>query len=454
MPPADNLKNFFIFSLFILLFLNIRPALADVRLPKIFTSNMVLQRDRPIKIWGWASPKEGVNLIFLNTSHSTQADSNGYWEIKLPVFSAGGPYRMTITGRNAIQLDNILIGDVWVCSGQSNMNRGVGSNAFEIHTDIRLFQVPQGSSDSPQADILDAAAWTTSNAKTVPPFSGVCYFFGTDLYDHLHVPIGLINSSVSNTWIQLWEPPLKAIMPFFAEYIDQFATLYNGMISPLTKFSIKGIVWYQGEGNVGGKNYFYFNALKILIQSWRSLWQDNELPFYIVQLAPYKYQNTHNPYRLPEIREEQRHILSLPSTGLVVTTDVASPDNLHIENKMEVGRRLSLWALARTYHLGNIVYSGPLYQSMTAEGGKIRVYFDSIGHGLASRDGKELNWFEVCGQNSIFYPANVRIDGDTLIVWSEFVPQPVAVRFGWYESAQPNFINKDGLPAAPFNTSY
>lgn len=450
------LRIFFTLLSFVFLSFQAPIVFADIRLPKIIASNMVLQRDMPVRIWGWADPAENISVTFSRTTETTKADNEGYWEVELSSLPAGGPYQMTLKGKNIIQLNNILIGEVWVCSGQSNMRNGIHGEKFTVHPDIRLFQVQEESHDAPQPDIQDAVTWTPSNDDAVSSFSGVCYFFGSELNDKLHVPIGLIDSSKSNTTIQAWIPAIQAIVPYYQSFMPNFANLYNAMINPLMRFAIRGVIWYQGETNVGDgtPEGLYKFSMNVLIKSWRALWNEGDFPFYFVQLAPYMYHNS-TPYFLPRVREEQRSILSSqPNTGMVVTTDVETPDNLHVRNKKEVARRLSLWALAKTYGHKDIIYSGPLYRSMIVVNDKIRVSFDNVGHGLVSRDGKDLDWFEIAGDDNIFFPAKAEIKGDFIEVSNPEISHPVAVRFGWNEVAQPNLINKDGLPASPFNTSY
>jgi len=485
---------------------------ADVRLPHIFGDNMVLQRDMAIPIWGWAEADETITVSFCEQNVSARTDNKGQWKLKLAPVKAGGPYKMTITGLNKIQLNNILLGEVWLCSGQSNMywplNKVINANqevAKADYLNIRFFKLPLVCSGQPLGNVN--AKWQICEPKSAESFSAVAYFFGRKLHKDLNVPIGLIQSSWGGTRIEPWTPPAgfaqiteladidrqikKANTDYRKAAVNQLDTieqwvadsrkaldeltqippsplpehplnshvkptgLYNAMIHPLIPFAIRGAIWYQGESN-RGDGMLYYHKMRALIGGWRKLWNQGDFPFYFVQLAPYRYSKSNPPYKpyiLPEIWEAQFTSLSIPNTGMAVVTDtVDNIMDIHPKNKQDVGYRLALWALAKTYGQKDLVCSGPLYKTMKIECGKIRISFNHIGSGLASRDGKPLDFFEIAGADKNFVKAKAVIDGTAVVVSSESVAEPKAVRFGWNQEAQPNLINKEGLPASPFRT--
>ncbi|UCE98954.1 MAG: sialate O-acetylesterase [Planctomycetota bacterium] len=495
-------------------------ALADVKLPNVIGSNMVLQRDKPIPIWGWAGPDEEIKVEFAGQKVGTKADEKGVWMVRLPDMEAGGPYQMTVSGENTIELTNILVGEVWVCSGQSNMRMGLGlvnNSSQEIakanYPNIRLFDVPLKTAGSPQQDI--ESEWKVCSSENVSTdniwegwpkgFSAVAYFFGREIHNKLNVPVGLIQSSWGGTRIEPWTPPEgfklvpelkemsekidkanqdyeKATEEAVAEYekwlppakdavevgesilspptwpkheLDshrQPAGLYNAMIHPLVPFAIRGAIWYQGEANLDD-GMMYYDKMKAMIGGWRRVWEQGDFPFYFVQIAPFRYRwGSPRPYRLPKLWEAQTASLAIANTGMAVTVDISDLEDIHPKNKQEVGRRLALWALAKTYGFDNVVYSGPLYKSMAKEGDKIRISFDHIGSGLATSNARPPTWFEIAGAEKQFVEAKAKIENNTVVVWSDEIAEPVAVRFGWHEEAQLNLMNKEGLPASAFRT--
>ena len=498
------------------IFCPVLPVSADVSLPGVIDSNMVLQRDVPIPIWGWADEGELITIEFNTKKVKLRAGADGRWMVRFPATEAGGPYELTVAGKNTIQLTNILVGEVWFCSGQSNMDMGVGAcdNAEQEvaaadYPEMRLFKVPRRPSGRPETDV--EASWQVCSAKTISSgswggFSAAAYYFGRELHQQLGVPIGLINSSWGGTRIEPWTPPvgfrkvktlkditekveqadsdytkdvsskinaielwaqeatkalaantLVPLPPAFPQYPlssnghpVQPTELYNGMVHPIVPFAIRGAIWYQGEANVG-EGMQYLDKTKALVRGWRQVWGLGDFPYYYVQLAPFRYRG--DPLRLPGIWEAQTAALSIPNTGMAVTVDtVADIEDIHPTNKQAVGKRLALWALAKTYGRSELVYSGPLYKSMSIEDGKIRISFEHTGSGLVSRDGKDLTWFEIASSYKRFVKANAQIDGDTVVVWNDEIVSPVAVRFGWNQEARPNLSNKEELPALPFRT--
>jgi len=493
--------------------LAVSPASADVKLPHILGSHMVLQCDKPLPIWGWADPGETVTVKLGEHQATVKADANGKWSVKLPAMKAGGPCEMTVSGTNTIQLKDILIGEVWVCSGQSNMEMGVGmiANAKQEiaaakYPKIRLFQTPHRPSGHAESDIN--VPWQPCTPKSVAAgnyggFSATGYLFGRMLHKELGVPIGLIDTSWGGTRIEPWTPPCgfasvpktrgiaRQIKQADAKHVEAIAQalkaieawlpgakeiqaqgkrvppppawprhalnshgtptgLYNGMVHPIVPFAIRGALWYQGESN-RGEGMMYFEKKKALINGWRKVWGQGDFPFYFVQLAPFRYGG--DVLALPMIWEAQTACLSIPNTGMAVTVDIVDNiKDIHPINKQDVGKRLALWALAKTYGRTDLVYSGPLYKSMSVEDGKVRIRFDHVGGGLVSGDGKPLTHFQIAGADKAFVDAQASIDGETVVVSADGVTAPVAVRFAWHQEAQPNLKNKEGLPASPFRT--
>jgi sialate O-acetylesterase len=511
--------------LILILLLLSTTVLADVKLPHIISSGMVLQREMPIPIWGWAEPDEQVSVTFAGKTLVTKAVENGTWKLNLCPLEAGGPYEMTIKAKSKIVLTDILVGEVWFCSGQSNMEMGIGvikdaekEIAAANYPKIRLFDVPKKPSAQPLSDV--DAVWRTCSPENIKKggwdgFSAVAYFFGREIHNKLNVPVGLIDASWGGSYIEPWTTPeafetepelapiVEKIKRLNAEYRENLADsldpmrvwiqktkkamaeneeflpeqpdlpqhpftknepynypwqptgLFNGMVYPIIPFAIKGAIWYQGESNLID-GMLYHAKMKALITGWRKRWKNDDMPFYFVQIAPFRYETWPDekitPYSLPQLWRAQLKSLSIPNTGMAVTTDITELDDIHPHNKQDVGKRLARWALAKTYGKEDIVCSGPLYKSMTVEGDKIRISFDYTGSGLASRDDKPLTWFEIAGADKKFQKAKAEIDGDTVLISNEQLADPVAVRFAWHQEAIPNLMNKEGLPASPFTT--
>ena len=492
---------------------------ADVKLPRIFGDNMVIQRDMPAPIWGWSSANEEITITLSkqddnvddHSTYTTKADENGNWSATLKATPVGGPYRLEVVDShsNSVTFENILFGEVWVCSGQSNMEWPVNASnnreeeiAVANYPNIRLFHIPREASGLPEIDVK--AQWRPTAPETIRHFSAVAYFFGRHLNRELDVPIGLINTSWGGTRIEPWTPPIgfksvpalasiteeiadidhdyRAQLPEKIDEIEEWiaetkealdkdapihqmpdnvhpltnsgrpTALYNSMIHPIVPYAIRGALWYQGESNMN-EGAVYHEKMKALINGWREIWDQDDFPFYFVQLAPWNYDGGRGDNtRLPKLWEAQTATLALPNTGMVVTTDIGNIRDIHPRNKQDVGLRLALWALAKTYGNKDLVYSGPLYKSMSVEGNSIRIYFDHVGSGLVSRDDADLTWFQIAGEDQEFVDAAAVVDGNTVVVSSDSVENPVAVRFGWHQIAEPNLMNKEGLPASPFRT--
>lgn len=478
----------FLYFVSALLAVTSSPVRAETRLPNVFGSHMVLQRDQELPVWGWDEAGSEVTVQLGKSSVSGKAGQDGRWSIRLPKQSAGGPVRMTVTGSSTVEFTDILIGEVWVCSGQSNMEWHVArsTNAqAEIQAakfpKIRLFHVPKVPAGLPQDDVN--AQWKVCSPETVPTFSAVGYFFGRHLHQELDVPIGLINTSWGGTRIEPWTPPegfaqVEAVREMgerilrrrkeiaaaeaAAKKAGQPAPknplasrgvpmgLYNGMVHGLVPFGIRGAIWYQGEANrLDGA--LYEQKMHALIKGWRTVWGQGEFPFYYVQLAPFIYRGA-EPSMLARLWEAQAKVLKLKNTGMAVTTDIATVKNIHPPNKQDVGRRLALWALAKDYGKDEIVYSGPIFRNAKVDGKGIWLEFDHTGEGLKSSDGKPLTWFTIAGDTGEFFPAKAEIHGDRVHVSSESVAKPLHVRFAWDQTAEPNFVNSAGLPASPFRS--
>lgn len=449
---------------------------SGLRVAKVFGDNMVLQCDRPLPVWGRAEPGERVTVTLGAAREATTADAEGRWQVQLsPQAATAEPLELIVAGKTAIRFANVLVGEVWLCSGQSNMEwdvaRSTGSAAEIAAGDqplIRHLKVHHGEAATPQDD-LDCKAWEIASPKTVGEFTAVGYAFARELQAKLgkKIPIGLVNASRGGTRIEPWiSPEGYRRVPALADIADKLdrypekneaggidhqspLALFNRMIHPLVPFAIRGVLWYQGEQN-RTEGMAYRDKMQALIEGWREIWNQGEFPVYFVQIAPYRHKG--NDVLLAELWEAQTAALAIPNTGMAGTSDISALDDMHPPNKRDVGQRLARWALAKTYGLNEIVYSGPLYDWMSIEGNAVRLRFEHAGGGLVARDGKPLDWFSIAGPDRKFHPAHAKIDGESIVVSSPDVPEPVAVRFGWNQIAEPNLSNRAGLPAIPFRT--
>jgi sialate O-acetylesterase len=448
-------------------------AKAAVKLPAVFSDHMVLQREQPLPVWGWDEAGKSITVTLGEAKAIATAGADGKWQVMLPAQKAGGPLTLRVEGTSTVALKDVLVGDVWICSGQSNMEWSVAASANpqeEIaagdHPQIRHIKINHTPADKPQTEV-PSGGWQVCSPQTVANFTAVGYYFGRHLQQTLNVPIGLIGSNWGGTRIEPWTAPCGfqqvPALKDIADKLDTFPlkndkgqinhqsalALYNGMIHPLVPYAIRGAIWYQGESN-NGEGMLYHEKMKALIAGWRCVWNKPNLPFYFVQLAPFRYGG--DPKRLAELWEAQTATLCVPHTGMAATVDISNVADIHPKNKQDVGKRLALWALAQEHGQSNLVCSGPLYKGMKAEGNKIRLEFDHVGGGLVARDGKPLSRFEIAGEDKKFAEAQAAIDGNTVVVQADAVAQPVAVRFGWHQEAEPNLSNKEGLPASPFRT--
>jgi sialate O-acetylesterase len=442
---------------------------ADVRLPKILSDHMVLQRDKPINIWGWADADEAITVSFGKAKAATKAGADGKWAVQLPAQKTSSrPKTLIVKGKNEIKLTDILVGEVWICSGQSNMEwalngtaRGKEEIAKANHPGIRLYNV-QGHISKPQPQEDAPGVWQACSPDTAPKFSGVGYHFGKALYLELKVPIGLIGSNWGGTQIEPWTPKVGLEQVDSLKAGAKSGGIYNGMIHPLAPYTFKGIIWYQGESNcLKGDTTIYTDRTVAMVKGWETVFKQKDLPFYFVQIAPFPYVKAFGKRNknlteesLPRFWDAQTACLKeLPNSGMVVVTDITGNVNdIHPRNKIDVGHRLARWALAKNYGKTRLVYSGPLYKSMTVKGDKIILEFDHVGGGLKSLDGKPLSHFTIAGADKKFVPAKAMVRGKTIIVGAAGIKAPAAARFAWHEIAVGNLGNKEGLPASPFRT--
>jgi sialate O-acetylesterase len=469
-------------------------ARADVKLPSLISDGMVLQQGAPVTIWGWADEGEQVTIKIRNQVATTIA-SQRKWSVTLDPMKAGGPYEMIIAGKNRTTLKDVFVGEVWVCSGQSNMEWSLAAS-FEAkkhienatNPKIRLFTVPHLKSDVPLDDTT--SSWKSCTPETAKTFSAVGYFFGRDLQKALKVPVGLIHSSWGGSPAEVWtkesvlaaNPELKSILEDSARAAENYrkqladyeakaaaakaagkqaprrpgspwkaGELYNGMIAPLLPYAIKGAIWYQGESNAG-RAAQYRQLFPTMIRNWRQDWRLGDLTFLEVQLAPFmKIKEEPSESAWAELREAQLLATRiLPKVGMAVITDVGDPTDIHPKKKEPVGARLALAARGIAYG-ERIEYSGPIYKSMEIMRDTIVLHFDHVGKGLVAKDGP-LTGFAVAGADGKFVWADAAIVGNTVVVSSKDVPRPLNVRYGWADCPVVNLWNKNGLPASPFRT--
>lgn len=441
-------------------------AFADVRLPAVLGSHMVLQQNAEVTFWGWCDPGETVTVRpgWDTASYTTKGTSAANWRLTLKTPKAGGPYAVTVKGNNTIQLDDVLLGEVWLCSGQSNMEMSMGwglpyekEAAEATNQKIRFFHIPRTTAIHPQDDVK--AKWVVCTPEEMKKFSAVGYFFGKGVTEKLGVPVGLINASWGGTPAEVWTP--DSIVQANAELKGAAAKLtpsngwpirpgatFNAMIYPLQNFPIAGSLWYQGESNSGTAST-YEPLLTSMINSWRSGWK-NDFPFYLVQIAPFAGYGNQNV--APLLREQQTKIAGYPNTGMVVIHDLVDNINdIHPKMKKEVGERLANLALVKTYGVTGLPYLYPQYKSMEVEKDKVRIRFANADAGLVTRGGEPTDFF-IAGEDRVFYPAKAKISGNTVVVAAKGVKKPVAVRFGFSNSAMPNLFSREGLPVNIFRT--
>lgn len=459
-------------------------ASAQIRLPHIIGSNMVLQRNQPVPIWGWTKAGKTVQVKFANQTKTVVADTGGYWKTSLNALTASSkPQEMNISSdTSVIKLTNILVGEVWLCSGQSNMEytmklhqgyakplKGIDSTEIEItkeNPNIRLFKVEKKLS----LPDVTTTGWNESKGEALEQISAPAYYFAKNIQAKLKVPVGIISSSWGGSRIEPWTPPSGyAALPAFAKEAAQSKLIidgvepgnyYKSMIEPLAPFALHGFLWYQGESNcmLNEPGMRYADKMQALVDSWRKQWGNNKLPFYSVLIAPYLYTKRkdkvpHTSQTLPEFWEQQVQSAHIPYTGFITVTDLVDDlSNIHPSYKWEVGRRLALLALAKDYGYPQLTYSGPEYTKIQVSGNRVTLYFNHAA-GLKTSDGQAPTYFTIAGADGKFIDADAQIVGNTIILSNPNVSQPKQVRFAWVESARPNLMNGAGLPVVPFRSN-
>ncbi len=458
---------------------------ATVRLPALVGDHMVVQRNVPVPVWGWAAPGEQVTVSFRGQRYLATPATTGRWQVTLPAMPAGGPYAMTIQGQNTLLLQDILVGDVWLAAGQSNMELPLrdknapapGAYPLPLNAEqevaganfpqIRQFTVKKVVAYQPQTE-NEGYGWQVCSPATAGSFSAVGYFFARHLHQHYQVPIGLLSSPWGGTPAEAWvSPEALGQLPDFGALVASLAApvtpapdaqntptvLYNGMIAPLLPYALKGVIWYQGESNVG-RAAQYRALFPTLIRDWRTRFAQPELPFLFVQLA-----NFTKEVPLPaesdwaELREAQAQALALPRTGMAVAIDVGEGADIHPADKQDVGYRLALVARQVAYGDRQVVAAGPTFQRMQVVGSQVRVQFANAKAGLQLRTGTTmLSGFAVAGADHQFHWASGTLAGSEVVLTCAAVPAPVAVRYDWANNPTGNLYNREGLPAVPFRT--
>lgn len=447
-------------ALFSLLFAS--PLLAEVKLPAIFSDHMVIQRDAEVPVWGWADAGEKVTVSFAGATKTATAGDDGKWMVKLPKSAANTkPQSLTVKGNSEIVLHNVLIGDVWICSGQSNMEwplKRCTKQADEVaaahqdNTQLRMFNVAQHiKAKEPAADV--PGAWhTTGDSAMLLDFSGCGFFFGAKLQSELHIPIGLIGTNWGGTRVDEWISN-KAMKEMLGHQRKQ--SIYNGMVSPLVPFAIKGAIWYQGESNRSDAFPEYFDKMNALVSGWREDFQVGDFPFYQVQIAPYRYNSKKagdDTVLANNIWASQFKVAhEIKNCGVVPIHDTIHGNikNIHPWDKQPVGERLAMLALKRDYGK-NVAFTGPSFACAKVSGNKVTVSFDGIVDGLTTFDGEAPAFFELAGEDQAFVPALATIEGSTVVLSAEGVKAPKYVQMGWNETQIPNLTDKNGWPVFQF----
>ena len=456
-------------------------ALADVKMPSIFSDNMMLQQATSVKIFGKADAGEKITVkASWGAENSATAAADGKWELYLDTPAASSvPQSLEIKGESCTErIENVLIGEVWLCTGQSNMEfpvcrQGDGSWATGMlgeeaeladsdYPEIRLFQVAHQLAPDGEKDDVEGK-WTVCNAGDLYDFSAVAYVFGKRLHKELGVPVGIVQDTWGGTIIEAWTSmEIMENNPDYADVLERYSlekmekagypwkvpsTLWNGMIAPIAGFTVKGNIWYQGESNVFADKH-YAQALVNLINSWREAWGQPDMPFYFAQIAPYA-----NAPSLG-VRDAQFQVWlesGLKNVGMVATVDVGDSIDIHPRNKKAVGERFARWALAKQYGR-DVACSGPVFKSLSQEDGRLVLKFDYTEGGLSTSDGEPVKAFEVAGSDKVFRPAAAEIKGSRIEVYSPDVAEPVAVRYAWKDFCRVNLVNAGGLPAVPFRS--
>jgi sialate O-acetylesterase len=471
-------------------------ARADVKLPNIFGDHMVLQQGQKNKVWGVADAGEAVTVSIGGQTHATKAGDDGKWHVMLDALPVGGPHELSVQGKNLVKFADVLVGEVWICSGQSNMQWSVNASndpdlerAAARFPKIRMVNVPQVGTQEPQWNFQ--GKWQVCAPETVGNFSAVGYFFGRQLHQTLDVPVGLINNAWGGSACEAWvrrdllasDAKYKTLMEGWAQREAQFealskkaeltedekkqlnglrgpmsgnarpANIYNGVLKSHLGYGIRGAIWYQGESNAS-RAYQYRDLFPLMIDSWRKEWGQGDFPFYWVQLADFRAERPEPAESdWAELREAQTMTMSrLPNTGEAVIIDIGEGKDIHPKNKVDVGRRLARWALAKDYGV-NIPFQSPRFKSTETSGGKMTLTFDHVGGGWRPFDVAEPRGFAIAGEDRKFVWASAKVLPDGRIeVWSDKVGAPVAVRYAWADNPVCNMYSVNGLPLTPFRS--
>jgi sialate O-acetylesterase len=458
------------------------PVRGDVKLPAIFSSHMVLQQGQNDRVWGLADPDEEVTVEIAGQKKTAKTGADGKWSVTLDPLPVGGPHVLSVKGRNEIMLDDVLVGEVWICSGQSNMQGDVQlSNDPDLEalsakfSNIRLISVPQVGTQEPQFTFN--GQWEICTPDTVKSFSAVGYFFGRQLHQTLGVPVGLIDDAWGGSACEAWirrdilaaDERYKPLMDRWEDKEKRYqddktlegemrgnsrpGNIYNGVLKPTIGYGIRGAIWYQGESNAG-RAYQYRELFPLMISSWRKEWGIGDFSFYWVQLADFQSEKSEPAESdWAELREAQTMTMAkLPKTGEAVIIDLGEDQDIHPRNKQDVAKRLARWALARDYEV-NVPYHSPQYKSREKSDGKIVLTFDFAGPGLKTFDVRQVRGFAIAGDDKKFVWAQAKIVGqDKIEVWSDGVKEPVAVRYAWANNPVCNVYSQNGLPLTPFRT--
>jgi len=478
-------------------------AYSDVKMPAVFTDHLVLQRDQKNRVWGWADHGEKVTVTVAGKKQEAFAGPDKKWIVTLDPLPAGGPLTITVEGKNKVEIQDVLVGEVWICSGQSNMQWAVNqANDPDLeklsanYPHIRLISVPQVGTQEPQDDFR--GAWSVCSPETIGDFSAVGYFFGRQLHQTLGVPIGLIDDAWGGSACEAWinretlaaDPQYKPLLDRWenieknyennvAAFNERVAkakaegkappppnqhpdaqmkgnarpgNIYNGVLKPTIGYGIRGVIWYQGESNAS-RAYQYRNLFPLMIKSWRDEWKQGDFSFYYVQLADFMAEKSEPADSAwAELREAQTMTMSaLPKTGQAVIIDIGEGKDIHPKNKQDVAKRLARWALANDYGV-NVPYRSPEYASMEKKDGKIVLKFNHTGGGFRLFDVNEPRGFAIAGDDQKFVNAQAKVVGETVEVWSDQVKDPVAVRYAWADNPVCNVYSVNGLPLTPFRT--
>ena len=472
-------KSFLNFAFFVVFLFSCSVLRAEVKLGSLFTDNMVLQQKADVPLWGWSDAGKNIKVktSWDSKSYSAKADASGKWLVKVATPTAGGPYEITISDGKAIKLKNVLIGEVWICGGQSNMEMPMkgfkgqpilGSNDAILkskNSKIRVYTVPRSSITELQQN-SKPSAWKEANPENISNFSATGYYFGRLLNEMLDVPVGLINVSFSGSFVEAWMSPEnlrqfpEVKIPAKGDTIKAVSrtptTLFNGMLYPITGYRIKGAIFYQGESNYERPDR-YEEMFPAMVKEWRSLWKQGDFPFYYVQIAPYNYAqlppyNKGGKFNSAYLRDAQRKSQTkISNSAMAVVLDIGEENMIHPANKEAGGKRLALLALANTYGLKGFGFASPMYKSMSVKVNVAIVSFDNASNGLTSFS-KELQNFEIAGADKVFHPAKASLNGSSVSVSSSLVKEPVAVRYAFKDFVVGDLFSTEGLPASSFRT--